>query len=392
MASVFQRKDGRWVLAWGKARERKTQTLPGVTTREEAEEARILFEAEHVRLKKERTLVPGLATLRQAIEAFRREKTATAAASTQVYYRTHFRNFETRLDLGKTLSAISTQDLEDFRDARKREVAPETVNKELGTLRAVWALALARRLTSHNPIAAVSDLREAEEDDQEDDEEPPEREVLACALRVLRARGRASPEHAEPYKLLARAFRTTWHASLRLGELCRLRPEDIRAADGAMRVRATRVKGGKRWTAIPTPIRRMIVRLSRQGHETVFACARTGANAYSSLRQLRDGFMKLYPSLKGAGFHAARHAFATAAAEVLEDSTRSKLLGHRRIAQTEHYTHRQIERLRLAQDAVRAAERARRVAERPLPPPEKPKRKRAQAVRKTAAKRARRRA
>lgn len=369
MATVYEKPRGsrNWYLSWGSRATREAIPLgPDITTRRQALDAKERFEAERrlaVGSARTRKVAPGVATLRQAVEAFVRDKQATAAASTQVYYRTHVRNFEKSraLPLGKALSAITTEDLEKFRQERAREVAPPTVNKELGTLRAIWALALRRRMTTLDPIAAVVNLREDRA--PEDEPEPASRDVVACALRVLRARARSSPEHAGPYVVFANALRIGLHSGLRLGELTRLRPNDLRA-DGALRVRATRVKGGNRfsvrWTAIPRPIARLLARLAKLGHETLLASARSGGAAYSSLRQVRDEFAKRYPVLRTAGFHSLRHALATSAAEVLEDSTRSDLLGHRRIEQTEHYTHREVERVRAAQDAVRAAERERR--------------------------------
>lgn len=365
MATVYEKPKGSgiWYLAWREgppgARVNRAKPLEGVRTRKQATDALKLYEAGEVRGEK---IIPGLATLEEVIALFARQKKATAAASTGIYYRTHFRNFATRLPCEKPLAAISTVMLEAFRDARAEEAHPATVNKELGTLRALWRFALKRGLTTHDPIAAVVDLRD--ERDPDDEPEPAQAWVVAFTLLVLRWMARElRDDRAEAYRTFARALRIGWHTGLRLGEMCRLKPSDLRA-DGGLRVRAHAVKGGGRWsyrwTACPTPVLRLLRRLARGGHATLLVSERTGGSAYSSLRQLRDGFVKKHPFLKTAGFHSLRHAMATRSAEVLEDSTRSEILGHRNVEQTESYTHRDVERIRAAQDAVRAAERSRR--------------------------------
>jgi integrase len=346
MATIYP-KGSRWYIAWGSGPDREAVPLgPEVKTRAEAVAAKRLFEAERVRGG---TRIPGLVTFGEAWAAFVVAKRRTAEASTQVYYRTHGAHFARLLDQERMLGAFSIEDVERYTETRAEETSAATANKELGTLRALWRFAMKRRLASGSPVEAVEELRETRAP-----KAPCTAPILARALKTIRAEIRTAREdRVHGLRLFAAALRLGWHSGLRLGEMCRLRPQDMRWGELSYLVRATRVKGGDRVRPIPKPVVRMLARWTSKGGAFVFFSGsdpERRTSAYSTLRQQRDEFVHEYPELALAGFHSLRHGWATEAARTLKDGERADLLGHATVQRTEGYTHRDLADRRQALD------------------------------------------
>lgn len=138
---------------------------------------------------------------------------------------------------------------------------------------------------------------------------------------------------------------TAYGLGLRLGELCRLRVEDIDGHADRMCVRIEQGKGAKdRYVPLPPDVHQLLRTWWKRAHPRVWLfCAQT----QPSLPLNEDSASRWYHSARSAaaitkqgGIHSLRHCYATHLLEAGVDlHSLSQWLGHRHIGTTMRYLH-----------------------------------------------------
>ena len=238
------------------------------------------------------------------------------------------------------LTDVDQRSVEKFVAARCKQVEAATVNKDIRTLRAIFAKAVKRGYLETNPFADVEKLRE------------PER-----VLRIL------SLEEIE--KLLAAAHSLRWKAfiylalttGMRRGELCHLEWDDVDLASGVVTVQnkaswQTKSRKIRRLTLTPIAVRLLEeLRLSPKG-STVFQ-TRDGKPMVNNLSKSFGAIVKK-AGIKHCTMHDLRRTFVSYLAMAgVNEAIVQKLAGHASISTTlKHYTHILPESLRRAQQSL----------------------------------------
>lgn len=384
---VRQRPSGRWEIAWREGGRTIFRTLGAeVVTRADAEAASA-FQKQELETRPAAAPVPGLKRLHGALDAWVEDREARGrAASTITGYKNHVRKLKALLP-DVRLADVTTEMIDEYLARRQRgtaklkKVGAATADKERVTLGSffAWAIRRKRWLRPPSPVEAIEPL-----DYESEERLPCAREDLVRLLQAIHRelpRGavkksrrtvaherdrRADEIHA--LRLFQAVLRILWATGLRVGEVCRWRDDDLRLDEEipAVRVRAPKNKGGKRWVPIPRGLVRLFRRWAARSvalRAPVVFCTHEGKPARAALDEVRSGWNERHPTkddAKAPGFHSLRHALATRGDEAgLDERALSRgLLGHTSRDTTARYVHRQLRPLVEAQNALKAAERA----------------------------------
>lgn len=292
----------------------------------------------------------------------KREKRTSAG------YATHVKQIQEHFGSEILLSAVTARGIEAYLRGRVADgLGKATANKHRTTLGTFFRRAVQLGLCDRNPVEAVEpySVRAAKK-------RPAGRADVASLLRALRNDPRAwaratkdGPEgEAHARGLLRDALRLVWHTGLRIGEVCGFTAADVDLDAGGLRVQASRVKGGERWTAIPRAALRLVTRLAARAKGGPLLATLDGKGAYNRIMRFRASWVEQHPEHRAAHFHLCRHAYASRAEDAdVDPVVRSAgLLGHATIQMTAHYSHRAIDKLRAAQEKIAESERAARIA------------------------------
>jgi integrase len=238
------------------------------------------------------------------------------------------------------LTDIDLRAVEKFVAARCKVVSPATVNKDLRTLRAIFAKAVKRGYLKENPFDGVKKLRE------------PERSIRILSLEEID-------------KLLAAASSLRWKTfiylalttGMRLGELTHLEWEDIDLAGGMLTVQnkaewQTKSRRIRRLSLTEQAVRMLEeLRLGAKG-PMVFETRDGRPLANNIQRQFQAAVRKA--GIKHCTLHDLRRTFVSYLAMAgINEAIVQKLAGHASITTTlRHYTHILPESLRQAQQSL----------------------------------------
>lgn len=385
MPHVRQLPSGTWQIAFREAGRTKFRTLgPEVKTKRDADLAARIMSGDLAAAP----TVPGtgLRRLHETLDlwlASRREK--GRAESTLAGYKHHVDEVKRGFPGNPKLRELAAEELERYLRAREKATSGRTAKKERTTLSCFfgWVVKKKHLRAESNPMLALD--WSPREDEDPDERAPCPREVFVDHLlelhreqlrpvvvpRSKRAKGYArdrTEAEVHAIRLYAGVLRVLWATGIRVAHVCRWKPEDVRiegAPIPAVKVRAPKNKGGKRWIPIPRGLVRLLARwrkraLERGAGVPVFH-THEGAEARNALDKFRQGWLEdpRHEKHRAASFHAFRHGLATRGDEAgLDERVLSReLLGHANREMTERYTHRTLERLRAAQEQLAAFER-----------------------------------
>lgn len=223
---------------------------------------------------------------------------------------------------GKRLHEINSWIIDKFKQTRKQNVSPSTVNLDLAVLSSIFSRAIVWGLLKDHPMKGrkVEKLPTESQKERiltEDEEEV----LLASSSGWLR-------------DIIILALDT----GMRLSELIHLKWEDVDLTRQFLTVRNT--KSG-RDRKIPLTLRVILTLLNRKkspgATEHIFPHGQG-----NQLWRVRSAFVRLLKriNIKGLRFHDLRHTFATKLiTQGVDLATVQKLLGHQDIRMTQRYSH-----------------------------------------------------
>jgi integrase len=235
------------------------------------------------------------------------------------------------------LHTITVKEIERYKAERLGKVKPETLNRELNTLKHLFRMAVEWGYTKENPAKSVKKVRVAETSPRFLDKEEVPRLLDACL------------EHTpEIYPLVV----TGLHTGMRIGELLNLRWEDIDFGRETLTVSSREEWHTKNYESRTMALREEIRRVLEPTKEAKGLVFRPdGAkerNLYHYLSKKLDRAAKA-AGLADVTWHTLRHTFAShLVMSGVDLPSVQKLMGHRDIKTTMKYAH-------LAPDHLRAA-------------------------------------
>jgi len=227
----------------------------------------------------------------------------------------------------RTLRAVTAEDVEGYKAERRAEVAPATINRELGCLRTLLNKAVDWGKLESNPMAKVRGFKE-----------PPPRERFLTKDEARRLVDAADPR-LKPIVVVALG------TGMRRGEILALKWADLDFVRGVISIVMSK-SGKPRKVPMSAAVAEALGAVSRRG-EFVFMNREPG----QSVTSIKDAFRAACAAAKITGFrfHDCRHTFASRALELGADLVSvSKILGHSSIAMTAKYLHATGEGQRLA--------------------------------------------
>jgi len=247
------------------------------------------------------------------------------------------------------MTDIDSRAVEKFIAARRRKVRPATVNKDLRTLRAIFAKAVKRGYLKQNPFDGVKRLRE------------PERPIRVLTTDEIERLLAAAPSLR--WKALIYLALTT---GMRLGELTHLEWDDVDLASGVVTVQnksGWQTKSGKiRHLALTEQAIEMLGKLkARAKGNTVFETRDGRPMANNIQRQFRAIVGRA--GIRHCTMHDLRRTFVSYLAMAgINEAIVQKLAGHASITTTlRHYTHILPDSLRRAQESLPYANVGRKI-------------------------------
>lgn len=350
-----------WQIIWRENGEKRSKTFgprDGVVDRKTAEQTARLIQS---RVERRRPGVEGKMPLEDVLDLFYSAKRAKRGEWTWRTYAKHIKSIKARLPCALPIGDISAHMIDDFHARRAQETSETTANKELTTLATAWNWAIKRRLAeAPSPVSAIERFEIEEADAHPCPKAAFVRHLLALREELRERRTKKGRDGITGPRLWIRKLypdilRVLWHTGFRIGEVCRWTAEDIDLEKMAIRVRAARNKGGGkrgyRWTALPIQLRRLFQRRLALKGSHVFA-THEDKSCYVALYRFRDQ-QKWDERFPEAHFHAFRHSYVSRAeAAGMKDSMRAALVGHKSVKITEHYTERELELLRKAQQVI----------------------------------------
>jgi len=223
---------------------------------------------------------------------------------------------------GMPLGKITPFTVEQYQLRRAKDVAPATVNKDLGLLKHIFTRAIQQKLVTSNPVKEVKPLY-----------------VPIKPVRVLSPEEISRLTEACPPAILP-VFLCALHTGARLQEVLNLRWADINSGERNIHILKTKTDRDRR---VPINDRLWEVLLKQKegsNSEFVFTSEKTGTKFTGSA--IEKAWAKI---LKKSGvahtrWHDLRHNFAShLVAAGVDLVTVKDLLGHSSIAMTMRYAH-----------------------------------------------------
>lgn len=223
---------------------------------------------------------------------------------------------------GKTLSEICKLDIERYKQKRREQVAPRTVNEELACLRRLFYRMIDWDFAAGNPVKGIKFLRQ-----------PPGRLKILSAYEETRLLD-ACPPQLKPLVI------TALHTGMRLGEILALAWDDVDLNRNVIIVRNSK-NNESREIPLTDTLRRTLLKLPGNT-EKVFCSSR--GTPYKSIRIVFENSVKR-AGLEDFRFHDLRHVFASnLRMKGVDLFLIAEYLGHKTLAMTRRYAHVTTER------------------------------------------------
>jgi integrase len=290
----------------------------------------------------------GFETLSDVIDDFLVDKGAKRERWTVVSYAKHLRSFLARVDGSKPIGEVNEATIEAHLRARVAEdgIQKGTANKELVTLRVLWAWAVKRRLARENPALLVEpySVRPVART-------PPTLALVNEALVELRRAGapawtrdgksrtrKERPDEIHARLLYADLLELCSWTALRSGEVARLERSDIDLEAATAKIRSASNKGPRVLPLVGAALEIVRRRLAL-GRATVFA-THDGAPAGGALNLFGRAWRAAAPRFALVTPHGVRHLVADRLrAAKVNPIIAARILGHRTIQMHAHYSH-----------------------------------------------------
>jgi len=318
MPSLFRRSNGIYYICYedeGKRRWKSTNQS------HKADALRELFQFEKLRQEyKTRTLLESF------IKDFLAHTEVTWSQKTLEIYKRALHRFH-HLVGNKLLTSITPKEVDLYRAARAKEVAPVSVNIDLRALRAAFSTAVRWKLITENPFKKVPLLRVPEQ--------------LPVYFSKVEFEKFISVVKEPWFKDLVIVAVST---GLRRGELLNLKWQDVDLGRRLLHIHSTdsfKTKAGKRRAVPMNEAVSLILSQRAQANQTEYVFTLNGRRVLEDLatKKFKDYVREagINPRLH---FHSLRHTFATwlvqSSVSIYEVQ---KLLGHSNISVTQVYSH-----------------------------------------------------
>ena len=297
-------------------------------------------------------------TVSQFLDSWLAGKKLARSEHTAQKYRTTVKLFKKALGkkADKSLSTITTKDVEHFRDQRLKDVVASTVVDDLKILHTAFKAAARQGLTQRNVVEAV-DLPKAES----------------------KTRDAFTPDEVD--KLVAATDEREWKTAILLGFYAGLRLGDAVGMDWKnvdLEAQLLRYKVRKTGRTEEVPINRTLLRHLRsiKGTQTGKICPGLDAQKIPGRSGLSRKFLEIVEaagidtgtiepedgkgrSFTPKSFHSLRHGFISALANAgISQELRQKLAGHTTTDAHQKYTHLETDVLRKAVNKIPQAKKA----------------------------------
>ena len=237
----------------------------------------------------------------------------------------------------RQMSSLKSSDIEEYKQSRRPHAAPSTINRELGTFKAMLRKAVEWNYLRRNPATGISKFA--------DPPKPPKFISMEEAHKLLEACKRSRTQYLYPF------VATALYAGLRKDELFHLEWNDVNMDLGVIKLVNkdgwhTKSKKG-RDIPMPKALRAVLMKHPTHPESTYVFYNKDG----SRLRDIRGSYNK---AVKASGldhmtFHSLRHTYASLLVMKGRDlPTVQQLLGHADIKTTMRYAHLEPDHLKLA--------------------------------------------
>jgi len=275
---------------------------------------------------------PRLITINQLSEEYLTYSKTNKTSDTYRRDQTSMKNLLTAFH-GRLISKISAHDLELYKNMRRKQVKPATVNRELSCIKHMFNKAVNWDYIKENPLRSVTKFKE-----------PPGR-VRYLTKDEIDKLLKACAKHLKPIVIFA------LNTGMRKGEILRLRWSDIDMINRMIKITVSK-NNELRCVPINDTLYSLLKKLQngKKKDSNVFAWK----NGKPILR-INNGF---YNAMDRAGikdfrFHDLRHTFAShLAMNGVDIRVIQQLLGHKTISMTMRYSHLSDKNLRQAVDRL----------------------------------------
>ncbi len=220
---------------------------------------------------------------------------------------------------GKYLYAFDAKDIERFKAERIKQVAPATVNRELATLKTLFAKALLWKRIQENPTSKVKFLKE-----------PKGRLRFLEREEIARLLSNATPK-IKPIIIVA------LFTGMRKSEILRLKWHDIDFKRDIITLLDTK-NGEKREVYMNKQVKTTLIHVKKHPESPFVFCNSDG----KPVNDIRKSFFTVLDKsgIKDFRFHDLRHTFASQLVmSGVDINTVRELLGHKDIRMTLRYSH-----------------------------------------------------
>lgn len=231
----------------------------------------------------------------------------------------------------KALHSITSQDVEEYQNERKKEVSNSTVNKELALLKHMFNIAIKKGYAEKNPVTGVDFLEEP----------PPRTDKFFEEYEIHQLVNSASP-HLRP--VLMTAFCT----GLRGSDLLDLKWENIDFDNNLITVNMHKTSKFIRIPMMPI-IKPVLENLKANADNSLYVFSYNGRKIGSVRKAFQTALKKSGLDKKDYQFRDIRRTFATMLLKNGVILTKIQLLlGHKSILTTERYLGVKLEETRQA--------------------------------------------
>jgi len=330
-----------WFVDWTERGERKRHRFDGIVSKKHADLAFSEFRLRHERGKLAIPTEPGI-TIEECLDGYYAGKEANSVKRHASTLKSRVEELKRYFGKDRTILSITESAVNEFKNAQRlKEIAPPTLNKKIGLLKAAIDKSVRDGLIATSPIQHVENVSDPRPEAWRFLHE----EEIEQLLSVLRdgAEVEVKPKNRKAYKTSLKPIRglyalavTLLNTGARLGEALALRWSDIDLKAGTICLVTTKgaARGKKakpRFITINSALRELLEAMPKEG-EKVF---RVGVN-------VERKFCRAVALAKigHCRIHDLRHTFAShLAMRGVALNTIREMLGHSTMTMTLRYAH-----------------------------------------------------